>query len=88
VSWLDVLRHGGPAPLSSEGDLPSFDGATWWLNSPPVIASDVRGKVVLVDFWTYTCINWLRTLSNHYWPATFEITFLASGIEADVFTFG
>ena len=33
-----------------------------WLNSPPLTASALRGKVVLIDFWTYTCINWLRTL--------------------------
>jgi thiol-disulfide isomerase/thioredoxin len=49
--------------MSSEGRLPGFDGATGWLNSPPLTAGDVRGKVVLVDFWTYTCINWLRTLA-------------------------
>ena len=49
--------------MSSEGHLPGFDGATGWLNSPPLTAADVEGKVVLVDFWTYTCINWLRTLS-------------------------
>jgi hypothetical protein len=42
--------------------LPSFDGATGWLNSSPVGAAELEGKVVLVDFWTYTCINWLRTL--------------------------
>jgi len=41
--------------------LPGFDGATGWLNSEPLSASDLRGKVVLVDFWTFTCINWLRT---------------------------
>ena len=46
-----------------EGHLPGFDGALGWLNSPPITAADVEGKVVLVDFWTYTCINWLRTLS-------------------------
>ena len=46
-----------------EGHLPGFDGATGWLNSPPLTDSDLRGKVVLVDFWTYTCINWLRTLT-------------------------
>jgi thiol-disulfide isomerase/thioredoxin len=45
-----------------EGELPSLGGATAWLNSPPLSASDLRGHVVLVDFWTYTCINWLRTL--------------------------
>src|SRR5690242_14238069 len=41
---------------------PGFTGATRWLNSPPLTESDVRGKVVLVDFGTFTCINWIRTL--------------------------
>ena len=48
--------------LPSEGALPSFRGATGWLNSRPLTASDLRGKVVLADFWTYSCINWRRTL--------------------------
>src|SRR2546430_6040108 len=48
--------------LPMEGMLPSFGGATEWLNSPPLTPDGLRGKVVLVDFWTYTCINWLRTL--------------------------
>lgn len=48
--------------LAVEGHLPGFDGATGWLNSPPLTPGGLRGKVVLVDFWTYTCINWLRTL--------------------------
>jgi thiol-disulfide isomerase/thioredoxin len=63
VSLFGVRRHSGPAPLSAEGHLPGFDGATGWLNSPPLAAADLRGKVILVDFWTYTCINWLRTLA-------------------------
>jgi thiol-disulfide isomerase/thioredoxin len=46
--------------LPREGALPSFDGATGWLNSPPLTPEELRGQVVLVDFWTYTCINWLR----------------------------
>jgi thiol-disulfide isomerase/thioredoxin len=46
----------------SEGALPSLSGATEWLNSPPLTPAGLRGKVVLVDFWTYTCVNWLRTL--------------------------
>ena len=49
-------------PLPVEGELPSFDGATGWLNSTPLSTADLRGKVVLIDFWTYTCINWLRQL--------------------------
>jgi thiol-disulfide isomerase/thioredoxin len=52
----------GTMHLPVEGRLPSFDGATAWLNSPPLTPAGLRGKVVLVDFWTYTCINWLRTL--------------------------
>src|SRR5258707_643346 len=48
--------------LPIEGELPSLGGATEWLNSPPLTSAGLRGKVVLVDFWTYTCINWLRTL--------------------------
>ena len=48
--------------LPVEGHLPSFDGATSWLNSEPLTPGGLRGRVVLVDFWTYTCINWLRTL--------------------------
>jgi thiol-disulfide isomerase/thioredoxin len=47
----------------TEGRLADFDGATGWLNSDPLTVESVRGKVVLVDFWTFTCINWLRTLS-------------------------
>jgi thiol-disulfide isomerase/thioredoxin len=50
------------AELPVEGNVPGFDGATGWLNSDPLTAEGLRGKVVLVDFWTYTCINWLRTL--------------------------
>jgi thiol-disulfide isomerase/thioredoxin len=42
--------------------MPSLDSATGWLNSPPLTAADLRGHAVLVNFWTYTCINWLRTL--------------------------
>jgi thiol-disulfide isomerase/thioredoxin len=48
--------------LPVEGQLPSLSGASDWLNSPPLTATDLRGKVVLVNFWTYTCINWLRQL--------------------------
>ena len=48
--------------LPVEGTLPSLDGAVEWLNSKPLTAEALRGKVVLVDFWTYSCINCLRAI--------------------------
>jgi thiol-disulfide isomerase/thioredoxin len=70
--WKTLLRganqlfrattHPGVVQMPVEGAMPSLAGATQWLNSPPLTAADLRGHVVLVDFWTYTCINWLRTL--------------------------
>ncbi|MFJ4251897.1 cytochrome c biogenesis protein DipZ [Pseudomonas sp. NPDC089741] len=51
-----------PGTLPVEGQLPSLDGAVQWLNSPALDAQALKGKVVLVDFWTYSCINCLRTL--------------------------
>jgi cytochrome c biogenesis protein CcdA/thiol-disulfide isomerase/thioredoxin len=50
------------ASLPVEGVLPSLSGAVEWLNSPPLTAKDLHGKVVLVDFWTYSCINCLRAI--------------------------
>jgi thiol-disulfide isomerase/thioredoxin len=49
--------------LPVEGRLPGVEGATGWLNSAPLAPEGLAGSVVLVDFWTYTCINWLRTLA-------------------------
>src|SRR5215472_4437150 len=59
---LEGQHVGAAAQLPVEGNLPSLDGATGWLNSPPLTPSGLRGHVVLIDIWTYTCINWLRTL--------------------------
>ena len=50
------------AQASTDRNLPSLAGASGWLNSPPLTAESLRGKVVLVDFWTFTCINWRREL--------------------------
>jgi thiol-disulfide isomerase/thioredoxin len=54
--------HQASPRLPVEGELPSFDGATGWLNSPPLTPAGLRGRVVLTGFWTYTCVNWLRQL--------------------------
>ena len=55
--------HGFPSgETRGRSALASLARADAWLNPPPLTAASLRGKVVLVDFWTYTCINWLRTL--------------------------
>ena len=59
---LSSLVPQATARLPVERAMPSLDDATMWLNSPPLTAAGLRGKVVLVDFWTYTCINWRRTM--------------------------
>ncbi len=66
-------RPADDAPaLPVEGQLGSFDGATSWINSDPLTAEGLRGRVVLVDFWTYTCVNWLRTLPyRRAWAAKY-----------------
>jgi len=66
TSWENNPMNGTKASpseilFSVEGDLPSLAGATGWLNSQPLTKDGLRGKVILVEFWTYTCINWLRT---------------------------
>ena len=61
--WLSPAGlHTPSARLPVEGELPTFGGATGWLNSPPLTVDGLRGKVVLVNFCTYTCVNWLRQL--------------------------
>ena len=64
---------GDPLALPVEGRLASFERATGWLNSEPLTPEGLRGRVVLVDFWTYTCINWLRTLPYvRAWAAKYK----------------
>jgi thiol-disulfide isomerase/thioredoxin len=67
VSLADAQQQVRPpapraAQLPIEGNFPAIDGAVQWLNSPPLSTAALRGKVVLIDFWTYTCVNWRRTL--------------------------
>ena len=61
----DLFFHGPPSVRTNrQTELASLERASEWLNSPPLTPSALRGKVVLIDFWTYTCINWLRTLPH------------------------
>jgi thiol-disulfide isomerase/thioredoxin len=65
LGMLDcTAQHATPATaeLPIEGELPSLVGATAWLNSQLLKVDELRGKVVFINFWTYTCINWLRQL--------------------------
>jgi cytochrome c biogenesis protein CcdA/thiol-disulfide isomerase/thioredoxin len=57
---MSAAKKSGDLPI--EGQIPSFAGATLWLNSPPLNPEALRGKVIVVDFWTYSCINCLRAL--------------------------
>jgi cytochrome c biogenesis protein CcdA/thiol-disulfide isomerase/thioredoxin len=57
-----LAERGGRLDLPVEGNLPPLDGITQWLNSNPLTREQLRGKVVLIDFWTYSCINCLRAI--------------------------
>lgn len=59
---MAMTQKPAAAQLPVEGPVPSLDGAVQWLNSPPLTAAGLKGKVVLVDFWTYSCINCLRAI--------------------------
>jgi thiol-disulfide isomerase/thioredoxin len=59
---MNVKRLFSRLHLPVESRVPTFAGATEWLNSEPLTPTALHGKVVVTDFWTYTCINWLRTL--------------------------
>jgi cytochrome c biogenesis protein CcdA/thiol-disulfide isomerase/thioredoxin len=61
-SMMRAKPGGQPEELSVEGPAPSLDGATEWLNSKPLTTEELKGKVVVVDFWTYSCINCLRSI--------------------------
>jgi len=78
-----------PFRISGAKDLASLGRATAWLNSAPLTADSLRGKVVLVDFWTYTCINWLRTLPHvRAWAARYkEDGLVVLGVHTPEFSF-
>jgi Thioredoxin like C-terminal domain/AhpC/TSA family len=75
--------------LPIEGNFPSLDGANGWLNSEPLTPAELRGKVVAIDFCTYTCINWLRSLPYvRAWAETYEDQGLVTiGVHTPEFSF-
>jgi thiol-disulfide isomerase/thioredoxin len=89
VRLFGARRHPRTAASPIEGHLPGFDGATGWLNSSPLTPAELRGRVVLVDFWTYTCINWLRTLAFvRAWAAKYrDLGLVVIGVHTPEFPF-
>ncbi len=77
------------AELPVDGTMPSLVGASAWLNSPALSPAELRGKVVLLDVWTYTCINWLRTLPYvRAWAAKYkEQGLVVIGVHSPEFPF-
>jgi cytochrome c biogenesis protein CcdA/thiol-disulfide isomerase/thioredoxin len=75
--------------LPIEGDMPPLLGATAWLNSPPLSMESLRGKVVVVDFWTYSCINCLRALPyvNGWYEKYKDHGLVVLGVHAPEFAF-
>jgi thiol-disulfide isomerase/thioredoxin len=75
--------------FSGQSELTSLERADAWLNSPPLTAPALRGKVVLIDFWTYTCINWLRTFPYvRAWAEKYrEQGLVVIGVHAPEFSF-
>jgi thiol-disulfide isomerase/thioredoxin len=82
-------RRAGTARLPIESHLPGFDGATRWLNSAPLTTAELRGHVVLVDFWTFSCINWIRTAPYlRAWDARYrERDLIVIGVHTPEFPF-
>ncbi|HUK95130.1 MAG TPA: cytochrome c biogenesis protein CcdA [Gaiellaceae bacterium] len=83
-----VAAHPGPG-LKNYGQAPGFRDITAWINSKPLTISRLRGKVVLVDFWTYSCVNCLRTLPHlEAWYAKYHRTGLEIvGVHTPEFAF-
>jgi len=61
--WVGLSSYGQARTVADDlGPAPAFTGISAWLNSPPLTMAALRGRVVLVDFWAYSCINCVRTL--------------------------
>ena len=85
--WQQPLHDLGG--ISGADELASLAMATAWINSPPLTAANARGKVVLVQFWTFTCVNWLRTLPYvRAWSEKYrDAGLVVIGVHTPEFTF-
>jgi len=88
-SLFGALRRGFQPSLGDEGAMPDLDGAIGWLNSAPLSRQSLRGRVVLVNFWTYTCINSLRPLPYvKSWAAKYkDAGLVVIGVHTPEFSF-
>jgi thiol-disulfide isomerase/thioredoxin len=88
-SLIGALARGFHPSLGDEGAVPDLEGAIGWLNSAPLIRKSLRGKVVLVNFWTYTCINSLRPLPYvKTWATKYkDAGFVVIGVHTPEFSF-
>ena len=75
--------------LHDEGPAPEFTGIERWLQSPPLTMAALRGQVVLVDFWTYACVNCIRTLPHvNLWAETYrQAGLVVVGVHTPEFAF-
>src|SRR5262245_49620370 len=82
------LLDAAPAGAGASRELAAIGGATEWLNSPPLTASSLEGRVVLVQFCTYTCINWLRTMPYiRAWAEKYRDRLVVIGVHTPEFPF-
>lgn len=90
VGFMGLARaRSTESRLPEEGEMPSLKGAAGWLNSQPLTSLGLRGKVVLVDFWTYTCVNWRRTLPfvRAWWEKYRDRGLVVIGVHTPEFSF-
>ena len=85
----DSVQRGFRSSLGDEGAMPDLDGVIGWLNSVPLSRKSLQGKVVLVNFWTYTCINSLRPMPHvSSWAAKYkDAGFVVIGVHTPEFSF-
>ena len=88
IGAAHLATLGAGAAQREPRELAALGGAAEWLNSPRLSPSSLAGKVVLVDFWTYTCINWLRTLPYlRAWAQKYRDRFVLIGVHTPEFGF-